>query len=174
MERYVYEETFMAKYFSPNGRLDRLPYVLRTSLLFMIYGVIMQILQLFIGNSVATMMYGGRGGGILVLAGLIMLVLTIIFVVIFMFLAVRRFHDLNKSGFLAWLFVLPILWLILIYAVSYIFGLLLLINIIANIVLYFYLIFKQGSYGTNNFGPDPLFETSLRYCETPETIPREF
>lgn len=174
---YIYEETFAAKYFSTKGRLDRLPYALRTTLLFMVFSIISTILQIFMGGATATMA-SGRGvsagsGALAGLAGLLMLVLAIVLVVIFMFLAVRRFHDMNKSGMLAWIFILPILWIILMF-VAYFFAVLFFINLIVNIVLYFYLIFKPGTYGPNNFGPDPLYETSLRYCENPSSIPREF
>lgn len=181
MEHYVYEETFVAKYFSIRGRLDRLPYALRTTLVFMVYNIVITILGLIGGTAMAGMMMsasmgmGVRGGGALgALIILLIFVLTIVLVIVFMMLAVRRFHDLNKSGYLAWLFIAPILWAILAGLIHPIFNILFFLNCIVNIVLYFYLIFKQGSYGTNNFGPDPLFETSLRYCENPNSIPREF
>ena len=132
------------------------------------------------GGATAAMMtgYGGRGmgagsGALEGIAGLLILVLAIVLVVIYMLLAVRRFHDMNQSGMLAWIFVLPILWLILMFIANF-FSILFFLNLIVNIVLYFYLIFKPGTYGPNNFGPDPLYETSLRYCENPGSIPREF
>lgn len=47
---------------------------------------------------------------------------------------VRRFHDLNKSGWYYWLGIIPVV----------------------NIVVGLYLLFARGTDGDNEYGPDPL------------------
>lgn len=49
-------------------------------------------------------------------------------------LTIRRFHDLNRSGWLYFLTFIPLL----------------------NIILGFYLVFVRGTCGMNRYGPDPL------------------
>jgi uncharacterized membrane protein YhaH (DUF805 family) len=47
---------------------------------------------------------------------------------------VRRFHDLNKSGWHYWLGIIPVV----------------------NIIVGLYLLFAKGTDGDNEYGPDPL------------------
>jgi len=111
--------------FSMNGRLGRLRYLA--------YGfgvaLIGQILLAMMGGMGAALQ--SETGGILSLVGIA--VVYIAMIVISIMLAVQRLHDLDKTG---WLYLL-----ILVPLVNIIFGL--------------YMLFARGTQGTNRYGNPP-------------------
>lgn len=119
------EETWKQKFFSFKGRLNRESYILRS---------IAIILTL-------TILAAATGWGILggltlsspeiaIFSMVLFFVMYVILLVSEVSLGVRRFHDLNKSG---WYVLLCIL-------------------VIPSI----YIIFAEGTKGANKYGPDPL------------------
>ncbi|MDT8447048.1 MAG: DUF805 domain-containing protein [bacterium] len=59
---------------------------------------------------------------------------TTVFYIASFFMAIKRFHDLGNSGWLALLILVPVI----------------------NFFVYLYLLFARGMYGENAYGPDPL------------------
>lgn len=72
--------------------------------------------------------------------GPLVYVLYLASLVITMSAAVRRLHDFNKSGWLALLFIIPLV----------------------NLVLGLFLIFKKGDSGKNKYGSETFVELDLR------------
>ncbi len=58
--------------------------------------------------------------------------------IVLLFSLIKRAHDLDRSGHLAWLFLIP--WI--------------------NLILLLYLLIKKGTDGPNQFGPEPGSEGS--------------
>ena len=113
------EETWQEKYLTADGRLNRKPYILR-GLLLNVVGFIVAFLIGLLGGPTGT-----DGVSIAV---------QLIFGIPGVMLAIRRLHDLGRSGW----------WWLLVFVP------------IVNLFLGIYLIFFKGQTGTNRFGPDPL------------------
>ncbi|SPL72483.1 DUF805 domain-containing protein [Acinetobacter stercoris] len=111
---------------SPNGRFGRLSYLawncligLSISIVFYLISFIIPIPLLSIGEN------GISAAGLIILV--IIYLITIYFSIIFL---IRRIHDLNKSGWLSLLILVPLV----------------------NIIFALYALFAPGTPGTNNYG----------------------
>ena len=107
-------------FFIYNGRLNRKPFILRY--------LGLAILQIILLNVVYGVVGDDTTGSILGF------VFTLPFAVAAFMLVIRRWHDLDKSGYWVILCLIP------------------LVNIIALICLFF----KRGTVGPNQYGPDPI------------------
>lgn len=111
--------------FSTNGRLGRVRYFA--------YGLLIalgaMVLVGVMGGIGAAL--GENGGGIVILGGTALVYLAMLFVSVM--LGIQRLHDLDKSGWLFLLFLIPLV----------------------NIILALYLLFGRGSEGENRFGNPP-------------------
>lgn len=122
------EETYEPQVFAVNGRIGRMRY-LAYSLVMSVLAYVVFAVLFGIGMAV-----GGMGVGfVFMLLGYIpMLAVTFI-------LARRRLNDLDKSGWLSLLLIVPLV----------------------NLGLMLYLIFAAGTAGTNQFGPQPSPNSTL-------------
>ncbi|ERP92482.1 hypothetical protein Q670_09905 [Alcanivorax sp. P2S70] len=126
-------ETYQPKFLSLSGRIGRMRYfVYGTGLTFLFYGVL--------GIAAAIMIPGFASGGeaaagagamILGLVAFVGMIAVMVFAWGFM---VRRLNDINASGWLSLLMLLPLV----------------------NFVLALILLFKKGSDGGNNYGAAPV------------------
>jgi len=118
-------ETYTPKIFAVSGRIGRLRYIgyhwLATMLMVMIIGVLAAI----------TIPMAGHGGSAAV--GLLVLPFYGLLFAISIIYARRRLHDLDQSGWMSLLVLIPL--------VGFFMGL--------------YLVFAPGTQGSNRFGPAP-------------------
>ena len=112
------EQDFKTQYLSFTGRLNRKRYIMRT----LCVGIPNSILYGLVSTS--------DNDFIVLLAGLLLIPFSIACISI----AVRRLHDLNRSG-----------WFILLNFIPFI-----------NIFFSIYIIFFRGTQGPNRYGEDPL------------------
>ncbi|MEJ2529834.1 MAG: DUF805 domain-containing protein [Gammaproteobacteria bacterium] len=106
--------------FSSSGRFGRLSYLAWTTLLNLSLGLIMSIV---IGGFAAMqqqMLAGGK----------LMLAFQLVTIMVLIFFSIRRFHDMNASGWWALLLIVPI------------------VNFVTALVL----LFKAGNVGANDYG----------------------
>ncbi|NQD38461.1 DUF805 domain-containing protein [Permianibacter sp. IMCC34836] len=122
------EETYEPQVFAVNGRIGRMRYLAYSLVMSLLAYVVFAVL-FGIGMAI-----GGMGVGfIMLLLGYIpMLAVTFI-------LARRRLNDLDKSGWLSLLLIVPLV----------------------NLGLILYMIFAAGTAGTNQFGPQPSPNSTL-------------
>ena len=116
------------KFFSYNGRLNREPYILRITAVTLVY--IADLTALLYIDTIPTRELTDFG----FFLGIVLLIALIILAGSIFCLAIRRLHDLDKSGWWVLLSFVPII----------------------NFVLGLYLMFKKGMEGNNRFGSDPL------------------
>ncbi len=111
------------------GRIRYLAYSFGLQLIFMIvFGIIFAVLGV---SSIE-----GGGGGVV---GIIFMALSyIVMFAISCIIAVRRLHDLDQSGWLCLVLLIPLI----------------------NIFMAIYLLFFSGTKGSNKFGPKPLPNTA--------------
>ncbi|TCM66425.1 uncharacterized membrane protein YhaH (DUF805 family) [Acinetobacter calcoaceticus] len=131
--------------FSAKGRFGRLSYLAWIFITSMLYSCFMSLVFI-----VAIIAFASTGfesdpsiflsSGMGIFTILLFAILVIVFLVLNINISIRRIHDLNKSGWLCLLFLLP--------AVNIIFGL--------------YLLFARGTAGSNNFGPERPTEQTER------------
>lgn len=112
--------TIKEKYFNYKGRLNRKRYFFRTLILSFIFGFAGTIL----GSILPILVYP----------------VWIVWIVSVAMLAIRRLHDLNKSGWFYLLTLIPVV----------------------NFLVGIYLTFAKGTIGPNQYGPDPLANEHLR------------
>lgn len=117
------QETWKQKFFSTKGRINRLNYLLRGIALQLIVSVaqFMSIFALTLMEMDAAII-----GGLLLL---LIVAFVIACIYSWLCLTIKRWHDLNKSG---WYSLLGIL-----------------------IIPVFYIIFAKGTDGPNKYGPKP-------------------
>lgn len=114
---------------SPAGRRNRKPYIFYNIAVWLLSGVLAALIGLpLVGWGVAI---------VLVYANVINVI--------------KRLHDVDMS---AWWAVAPAVSALL--SVAVLGGILSLMLVFINIFLWFYLIFKKGTEGENQYGPDPL------------------
>lgn len=127
---------------SPKGRFARLSYIAW----YMVITIISYIVMFAVGGAfmmTATdpnqiMEFFSSAGGILYI------VVSIAVTIIFVIFSIRRLHDLNKTGWLMLLILIPLI----------------------NIIFMLYLLIAKGDEGTNRFGgyrPTPTWERILGY-----------
>ena len=128
------DERYQPKIFAASGRIGRLRYLAYSTGLNLVVMLIVAALAAALGTSAVADSDGATTGlafgGISILLYLALIVLAVIF-------GKRRINDLNKSGWLLLLFLVPLV----------------------NIIFAFYLIFFKGTEGENDFGPAPVPNT---------------
>lgn len=121
-------DKILTTYFSAKGRLRRLPYFL--------YSLGIGVLYLLIGLGLGMLMPEQEdqiGNGTAIMIVLLILVFVILATYASFVLIIKRFHDLDKSGWMSLLMIIPM------------------VNFFAGI----YLLFFRGTDGPNQFGPPP-------------------
>lgn len=116
----------LEKIYTTQGRLNRLPYIK--------YVVVLTIISFilnFIATSVAALLTGNAEG---TLAHILSVVVTLPLSVGSIMIAIRRLHDLNRSGWFLLAVIIPIL----------------------NVILGIYMLCFKGTDGANKYGADPL------------------
>ena len=117
-----HEDGFKDKYFNFKGRLNRKRYILRAMLLGFIQAIINNIVIALMHPKTPEEIFG------------LLLVASLPITGIGYMLAIRRLHDVDRSG-----------WWLLIGFIP-----------IVNLWLLYLIVFKKGTDGSNRFGPDPL------------------
>ncbi len=129
----VGEDVYDPKVFSFSGRIGRLRYLAYTWGLTLLIMMVMGIL-----SAVLIPMFAGDGGGQGAVMALVFLMYVPMIVISFM-MAVRRLNDINWSGWLSLLFLVPLV----------------------NAILGLLLLFMPGSKGPNDYGPQPAKDSAL-------------
>lgn len=114
------EDSLKDKFLSFQGRLNRKPYIIRGIIIGVISSLLSAILESSAGDSA--------------IFAIIAIVAAVLIIWVSFSLGVRRWHDLNHSGWWMLLALIPV------------------VNICATI----YLIFARGTKGPNDYGDDPL------------------
>ena len=118
-------------FFSPACRIGRLRYLAHGFLFGLVaYVAILVVVVIMSAVLAAVGMEGGPVAGIIVIVSMILYLLLMAGFFIFM---IQRLHDLNKSGWLSLLAIVPLV----------------------NLFFAFYLIFARGTEGANNYGLAP-------------------
>ena len=112
---------FLTSITTTNGRTNRKRYVLYSVAVVAVSVVLMMF---------DPTLWASEGGETGRLGGIVYLVSAIAHLILF----IRRSHDVNRSGWLALLIIVPLV----------------------NIAVGLYAIFAKGTQGPNRFGPDPL------------------
>ncbi len=119
---------YQPKFFSVHGRIGRLRYL---AYLFAFYLITLPVIGVLIG---LTVMFSSDGGGLLMgLFGLLTFAAYIAVLVFVIILAKRRFNDMDKSGWLCLLLLIPLV----------------------NLFVALWVIFGRGTAGPNKFGAEP-------------------
>ena len=124
-DKLPFSEETKKKYFIYRGRLNRWAYFCRAIVVAIVGGLSIAVLG---GAAV------GIGGGIGIFFGVLCVPLYVAIMVPAIMLQVRRWHDLNKTG-----------WLVLTTFIPYV-----------NIATGLYILFASGTMGPNQYGEDPL------------------
>lgn len=137
-------------FFSFNGRIGRKTYFLSKLLLISI-GLLTVIFA-------SSFMIGLTHGGIAVANSMSLILVIFLFIVSFLLavgniaLIVKRFHDLNQSG---WIGLLLFFFIYLITSVIPPVG------YVMDLILNFILFLVVGTYGKNRFGEDPILHKEI-------------
>lgn len=123
----VSDETYEPAMFSTQGRIGRLRYLA--------YSCLLQLVALFFIGILAAILIPalGKNTSTSLIFPLVLVLYIPIFAIAFI-MAKRRLNDLNKSGWLSLLLVVPLV----------------------NLVFALYLLFWPGSTSSNNYGPKPI------------------
>lgn len=124
---------------SPQGRFNRLSYLGWTFLFSIVVTAIIVAFSLLSGGGIALFLSAEHNSNVLESAGFasfgifyiglaIIGIISLYFTFVF---AIRRLHDLNVTGWISLLLLIPVL----------------------NVILYLFLIFAPGTKGPNRFGP---------------------
>lgn len=117
--------------FSPSGRIGRLRYLAYlTALTLVSYAVVAIPLVMMLGSD--------GSGSVDMLFGLVNAVVSIAGAVFGIIWAIKRLHDLDKTGWLALLMMVPLV----------------------NFIMILVLLFAPGTPNTNRFGPPPVPNTT--------------
>ncbi|MCP4429664.1 MAG: DUF805 domain-containing protein [Gammaproteobacteria bacterium] len=122
--------TYSPNIFSFNGRIGRLRYLAyNTGVNLILTAIMIPLLgasgMMAAGGDMSTM-FSGIGGIAIILFYIATIIISIMF-------GKRRLNDLNRSGWFALLFIIPIV----------------------NLLLVIYMVFFSGTDGDNNYGPQP-------------------
>lgn len=119
------------KFFSPDCRIGRLRYLAHGLLFSLVaYAVILMLVVVLGAMLTVVGMEGGPAAGIIVIVSSILYFLLMAGFFVFM---IQRLHDLNKTGWLSLLAIVPLV----------------------NLFFAFYLILARGTEGANNYGLAP-------------------
>ncbi|HEY8102411.1 MAG TPA: DUF805 domain-containing protein [Burkholderiaceae bacterium] len=124
------DETYEPKVFSVHGRIGRLRYLAYTWAVTMLLMIVLGIV-----TAIATVAASGNKTIGMVMIGL----MYIPMIAVSLIMAKRRFNDLNSSGWLSLLMLVPFL----------------------NFFVALYLIFGSGTPGANDYGPKPSKNSGL-------------
>jgi uncharacterized membrane protein YhaH (DUF805 family) len=116
------------QFFSPASRIGRLRYFAHCALVTLAFYLLLTVLVMIVASS----MGGGSEGfgmALMVMMGLV----YIPFIAMFWIIMIQRLHDLDKSGWMSLLMLVPLV----------------------NIVVAIYLMCWSGTTGTNRFGKRP-------------------
>lgn len=118
---------------SLNGRFGRLSYIAWYGFLNLItfFAVITLSLALGIFNLSTQSLDSHFIDTLMGLGGLGFLIISVLYFYFNLVIQVRRFHDMNRSGWFILLFIVPLV----------------------NIFVFFYLLLGSGTQGTNHYGP---------------------
>lgn len=116
------------QFFSPSSRIGRLRYFAHSALITLVFYVVILVLVLFAASTI------GGGSESFGVAFMVMLGLVYIpFIAMFWILMIQRLHDLDKSGWMSLLMLVPLV----------------------NFVVAIYMMCWSGTQGTNRFGKRP-------------------
>lgn len=118
--------------FSPSGRIGRLRYLAYGTAMALVSYAVMGVAIFLLGASPGA--GDGAAGGFMMANGLISIV-ALVFAFIW---AIKRLHDLDKSGWLSVLMIVPLV----------------------NLILVLFLLFARGTPGGNRYGPPPVANTT--------------
>ena len=128
-------QTYKPRIFTTKGRIGRLRYLAYS----MIYNIIIMFLMGIVSAILVPMAAGGEQGGSTIVMSIIMVLLYLPLIATFFIVARRRLHDLNHSGWLSLLMLVPLL----------------------NMLFGLYLLFWPGSNEANDYGPGPESNSAL-------------
>ena len=126
------EELYQPRIFTTAGRIGRLRY-----LAYLMAGYLFLIPMLMASSALSAVLPGKDGGMGAVSLGLVILA-YVLYLVFFVILMRRRFNDMNRSGWLAALGLIPVI----------------------NVFIGLWLIFGRGTYSSNRYGPAPVANTT--------------
>lgn len=148
---------FKALYFSAQGRLNRLSFFLAQILLAVVF-VILTVIAGLMGENVVGLIVIGALNIVAIIAGI--------------FLAIKRFHDIDKSGLfmLGYIIVAGIVGGIIISAIVFAAGLaenkaaVTGLTVVFALILALYVYLKPGTKGENKYGnePEKLFDVGIK------------
>lgn len=127
-------EIIKQDYTSFTGRLNRKPFILRSILVSIILGILLCIVDAMFEDTLGLDEFGTLTTVQSTPEIILSCIFYLISAVINISLAVRRWHDLNKSGWFTLLYIIPFV----------------------NGIVMLYLIFAKGTSGSNKYGLDPL------------------
>ena len=132
-------QTLKQLLFSPEGRINRKKYILTLLSLNIFFGVVYAIISCCFISALLMAAGGaetpGTGGAIFsAIISVLIVVLGITAIYSAIVLNIKRFHDLNKSGWCSLLSLIPII----------------------NILVMLSLVFVKGTQGANQYGEDHL------------------
>ena len=143
----------MADYFSYEGRLNRWPYFLRYIGCLVAYFILVIFLSIMVG--IVAYSNTAIGNIITILISFLILIAALIMLVFMLMQAIKRLHDLDKSG-----------WYLLIRLA----GIIPLIGWIIVLGFDLYLFLAKGTTGPNRFGPDPLGGEASQSNDTVQSL----
>ena len=126
------EDTYEPRIFAVSGRIGRLRYVGYSWLAYFLLYLVLGILGVIAAVTIPAMMRNGHGGAPALGFFALALIYTPILAVMFIY-ARRRLNDLDQSGWLSLLLIIPII----------------------GFLFWLYLVFAPGTDGANRFGPAP-------------------
>ena len=126
-------ETYHPKMFSASGRIGRMRYFVYGAIISLLFYAVLLVAVGVVAAVNGGFSQAGQQGGAMASLGLgyfALIIAALVFGIIFM---VRRLNDINASGWLSLLLLVPL----------------------ANLILILVMLFKRGSEGANNYGPAP-------------------
>lgn len=137
LEEDAYFEAYHTEpFYSWRGRVGRIRYLSYTMLLYCAFVLIIIFLGIVIG------VLGGSGGEDFGFASSVLVAITLIGQLYAYFVPIiRRLNDINRTGWLSLIMLIPI----------------------ANIILWLYLVFARGDEGSNDYGAPATPPTILHY-----------
>lgn len=123
------DEVGSIQYFSPASRIGRLRYFAHSALLTLVFYLVVIVLAVTVGSVMGDSFDGLGGGAFAIVLGTV----YIPFVVMFWILMIQRLHDLDRSGWLSLLIMIPLV----------------------NLLIWLYIICWPGTKGSNRFGKRP-------------------
>jgi len=127
--------SYKPRIFSTKGRIGRLRYLAYS----LIYNIIIMFLVGIVSAVLVPMMAGNTSGEAGIAVTFMMILIYVPIILVFFIVARRRLHDLDRTGWLTLLMIVPLI----------------------NVLFGLYLLFGPGSPETNKYGPPPQVNTAL-------------